>query len=895
MRTIKPLRLGVLHRVIEIQRRPQLIVSVFAATSLAAPKQMLPEMALWKLVEKSLGTGATLDEGYSKPAGEVLVHGSFFSPHGQAEPVSFVGLELQREGKKLIDKRLAILGRREWKHGVPSNPEPLSTLKLDWTCAFGGADDAINPAGRGLKPKDSSAPWLLPQIEDPKHLIVSPSDRPRPAGFGPMDLASVSRRALAGTYGEDYIEKHFPGPPPNFDARFFHTALEDQRIAGFFREGDRVAFINMNAERSRVEGEVPPLRGRAFVQRGVAGELVDVPLRIDTLIAFPNDGVLVSVHRGLVPVREDDASDITTLVIAAEDLSTTRPVEHYAEVVKRRTDRDKHGALWCLRDVDLAPPPELGWESTGLPEDDLVAMNKADFLLQKRAEAARGRMITEQRAKLAAEGNDPDTYLPLPPPEELPPPVEDAEGLIRYMEKSFARLEQEKADAEKRKLEAEEKAKEEAKRQGLDWEQLVAEARREGAGPPKPTAKPTVERMREQVELARNANMPLEIFEKMLEDQTWVANLVQQDEQLLQTYRMYAHYRDPAAPLEGDASAGIRQRLVEAHRAGKRPDEVDGRLDGTGADLSQLNLTGANLSNGLFECANLTNTVLDKANLENTVLTRAKLHQTRFVGANLKGANLGDTTFAKVDFSEASLPKLWFTKSRIEEASFVRADLAESYFLDSTLGKVDFSNANLQKVLFYKLDLRGARFSGANLEKAQFVECDLTGVDFTQANLNSAVFLKTRAEGACLAGASLIKSAWPMEVAAKGVDLRGAHVERACFRGAGLQSADLSGATLTQCDFGNADLTDAKLTEANAKGSLFIRANLTGVNARGASFMEAVLSNATLYGADFSKTNLYGAILSRARGDDKTRFTGAHLEVLLREPRYEKPEEESRG
>ncbi len=170
MRTIKPVRLGVMHRVLDLGRRPHLIVTVLAASKLGAPKELLAEASIWKLSEKCIGTGVILDEGYSKPAAEIVVHGSFHPPHGKADPVSFAGVEIVEGERKLVDKRVAILGRREWRFGIPTNPEPVGELKLDWTNAFGGDDHPTNPSGKGMKPKDSDAPWLLPQLEDPEHL-----------------------------------------------------------------------------------------------------------------------------------------------------------------------------------------------------------------------------------------------------------------------------------------------------------------------------------------------------------------------------------------------------------------------------------------------------------------------------------------------------------------------------------------------------------------------------------------------------------------------------------------------------------------------------------------------------------------------------------------------------
>jgi len=882
MRTIKPIRLGVLHRVLELGRKPHLIVTVFAAMKIGGEKELVPEFTLWKLVEKSIGTGTILDEGYSKPAGELVVHGHFHAPHGKPEPVSFAGVEISRDNAKLIEKRVAILGRREWRSGVPTNPEPVDTLKLDWTNAFGGDEHPTNPLGRGMKPKDDTAPWLLPQIEDPKHLIRAPGDRPRPAGFGPLDLGSIERRELAGNYGGDYLETRFPGPAADMDPRFFHTAREDQRISGFFRGGERIAFVNMHPKHSRLEAVLPAHVGRAFIQRGERTNLIEIPLRIDTIIAFPTDELLVAVHRAMVPVDEDDASDITTLVLGAEDPSMPRTVDHYKSVMTKRTDRENHGALWALQDEDLMPQREAGWGSARMPEDDLTLLAKTDDLLLKRSAAKREHALASKRQEMQARGHDP-SVLPVPPAEAPPPSLDDVPALVEYVEKLAKRNEEEKAKGEALKAELLKKGRDAAESAGRpwEWEASVAQLRREASGPPK-TPRQMFDRMKDQMTLARNAGVaiPGAAFE---EDSEFFRLAEEQYKQLLDGYRTSVHWRDAAERLDAEASAKVRERFVAARAAGKRPQDVDG----TGADLSKLDLSGMDLSGALLECADLTDTVLDGANLDSAVLTRAKLSRTRFRAANLSNANLGDATLSDVDFSEAKLNKALFPKSRIDKAAFVGADLADVNFFEASFGSVDFSKAKLPRIPFIKSDLKNARFAAADLEKSQFVECDLSGVDLADAKLDGVVFYKTRADGAVFTRASMKKMAWPSEVTAVNADLREAKIELACLRGANLRNTDFTGASLLQCDLGNADLTDAKLTGVDARATLFIRANMTRLNARGASFIEAILSNAILAGADFSKANMFRAVLSRARGDDKTRFTGANVEVVLHEPRYD--------
>jgi hypothetical protein len=129
-------------------------------------------------------------------------------------------------------KRLRVSGDREWLassgHPVISAPVPFQRLDLGWHRAFGGATevmldadtpfeltDPFNRFGRGFDaeklardygealraqsgyPKLSSYRRLLPNIEDPSHLITSPTEVPLPVCWGtvPMECGFLYKSA----------------------------------------------------------------------------------------------------------------------------------------------------------------------------------------------------------------------------------------------------------------------------------------------------------------------------------------------------------------------------------------------------------------------------------------------------------------------------------------------------------------------------------------------------------------------------------------------------------------------------------------------------------------------------------------------------------------------------
>ena len=99
---------------------------------------------------ETLPPGKPLDELMPKTRGEVLLAGSAYANNGLATTEQQVRLQLGD-----IDKRLRVLGDREWLYGLLplfqiSPPVPFTRMPLLWSKAFGGERHPGNPDGCGL-------------------------------------------------------------------------------------------------------------------------------------------------------------------------------------------------------------------------------------------------------------------------------------------------------------------------------------------------------------------------------------------------------------------------------------------------------------------------------------------------------------------------------------------------------------------------------------------------------------------------------------------------------------------------------------------------------------------------------------------------------------------------
>ncbi len=259
MKTIKPLRLSLLVRPYAVARKVHAVITIFAPFRLDEPQHLVTDIEMWPGVGKVLGEGGILDEGLAKVSGEVFVAGSCHPPN-PPQAVSYVGVLVGEDREPRVKKRIAVIGDREWKSGVPTAPQPFSSMPVTWERAFGGPEFAKNPLGRG--------PTLLPNLEDPERLVRSPSETPDPETFLPYDPAWPQRLSKMGTkYDEKWLEERYPGPAEDVDPTCYHAGGEDQRLAGYFSGGERFVIENMHPEKHRIEGHLPKLTARAFITR----------------------------------------------------------------------------------------------------------------------------------------------------------------------------------------------------------------------------------------------------------------------------------------------------------------------------------------------------------------------------------------------------------------------------------------------------------------------------------------------------------------------------------------------------------------------------------------------------------------------------------------------------
>ncbi|HEY1692681.1 MAG TPA: DUF2169 domain-containing protein [Polyangiaceae bacterium] len=739
-----------------------------------------------------------------KPRAEVFLVGSCHAPGGK--PVAECSV---RFAVGSWSKSLRVSGRREWTALGPSRPTPFVTRPLDWSHAFGGAGYERNPCGTGFDAKE------LASVEAPAALVRSKSDRPEPAGFGPINPAWPQRAGTMGTkYDAASYAKRAPFYAEDFDWTHFLAAPRDQWLEGYLRGDEELVLQNVHPGAPVFSTRLPGLRIRAFsIDR--ARSVCEARMNLDTLLVDAEKGRLVLTWRGHVPCREIDRSDVESVLVASEKLADDPlPPGHYqtqleafhADPIGVLMDEMMPGAKEARAALEAAAgslPQIAAMQSPTdaalavLGNEDIVTLGASAAERPEALERARSAASRIEKAVAHAKEAKAQAQATLPegvalPPDEPPPRTanelaEEAPDVRAQVTRAIeSGLREGRAQAEKA---------------GLAGEKL----------PPA-----FAEQLAELEKLRAQLDGP-ELQKKLAMASPPRASEIRPDADLSHrpmAGRDFSGLDLSGANLEGAILGGA--RLVGTRLAGAnlRSAVLQG-ADLSGADLSDTDLTRATLNDASAMFADFRRARLEQTLLGKTVLRGARFDGARGVMVLFSGADLSGARFARASFFKAI-----GEDTRMEEADFADAEVVQCGFVRCKGRKASFARAALGNTTFLQSDLRGATFAGATGVATSFMNADLGEADFRRCTLHDAHFMEASAVAAVFHGA----------------DLRGAELIRAVLDGASFERANLFGANL-----GRASLNATRFTGASLYRARFTGAAGKDPDFEGANTKEAIL------------------------------------------------------
>jgi uncharacterized protein YjbI with pentapeptide repeats len=815
---------------------------------------------IWPTAVEALGEQAILDEGLPKTNGEFLVYGAAYPPVGYtAQPIS-VNVTLGN-----LQKKLAVFGDRSFNAlGLRSAPEAFQRMPITPAQAFGGPSDARNPTGKGADLSPSARTGLpqqsMPNVEAPNRLMVSPTDRPEPAGFWALTAAAPQRAELLGRFDNNWLKHRWPHLPTDTQDVYYQTAPSDQRLTGFFRGDERVSIQNMHGQFSSLESSLPGLRARVFVVQSVkADETVfkELSAPLETVWLLPDQLTGLVLYRAVVGLSEIDACDILNLYVELEPMAEAPQSleQHYQKFL-------------ILSGAELAP--DEATDADALVDDEPAAQAKAP----------------EAQAKALQPPSPPP-----PPPDpqlerelrELKALGQDAENKLNALKQSgvdFTKMEK-MMNLPKGNLSAAETKKliDESytatlnlfKNSGKTDAELIAllAARPDSAGAAQLLANTPggLQGLLDDVKKSSDEYFALE-----------EAQLKAEQEQP-PTPAEQATPAGDAAGQDGNAGAGLlhdRQWVIDQHARGESFVDQDlNHLDLSGLDLCDADFSGAQLAEVNFTQARLERTRFDGALLSTAIFTGANLS-----AASLKGVSAGNSDFKQCNLSRANLRDGDFSEGNFDQANFDYSDLKSAIFSGSSMNGLSAKGAVAENASFEACSLIDANFTDARLKSVSFNDSVMTGANLTDALCQRTDFSGANLSKAKLSGAGLQDSEANAKTSFAQAVMFRANLTGANWAGPCLDEVNFDEAVMNKADLTGASMQRARLIRVLAREACFDKVNLEGADLTGINLLEGALRGAKLRGCKLQMANLYGVdfLDAKTEGCD---FTGSDLERTI--------------
>jgi hypothetical protein len=258
---------------------------------------------------------------YKRPGTDIYVSGHAWAPKGK--PVTEL-LTAVKVGS--CQKGVRVFGTRVWYRGAlglkTSAPRPFESMPLRYERSFGGVAQATgqehpeyeprNPVGIGLYGSAKEAvEQPLPNLEDPAHLMSSPTERVPPAGFGPIARSWQPRLGFAGTYDEAWVEQRAPLWPTDFDPRFFHAAAPGLVASPVLKGGEPVVIAGLSPD-GQIAFPLPRYRlmAKSFFRHRVDRR----ELLLDAVQLEPDEKIVTLIWRATIPAHQELSLHEHTLI-----------------------------------------------------------------------------------------------------------------------------------------------------------------------------------------------------------------------------------------------------------------------------------------------------------------------------------------------------------------------------------------------------------------------------------------------------------------------------------------------------------------------------------------------------------------------------------------------------
>ncbi|HEY7803665.1 MAG TPA: DUF2169 domain-containing protein [Orrella sp.] len=792
--------------------------------------QVEDSRVLWKLAKQHWPARA-LDEGFPKAGGEFFCFGVAYPPADLSQGPFIASV---RVGQAKRD--LAIYGQRIFgllgsvqEVTPPRNPVPISLQN-----AFGGASHATNPDGVGYLAKSGQA---APSVEDPNDPITSPTSRAEPAGFWPLPVTSEQRSQHLGTFDRQWLEKDWPNFAPDTNMAFFQMAHPAQQLPGSL-VGDEVGeIVGMHPTQTRLLFNLPGKRVRCVFKRTHStNDLFEgwahTTMQPETLYLFPNEGVGVLLHRGLVQVDRADALDLAEVLFQLEPASLNTPPS------------DIMMQLYRARWLQPTEPPATTSDGNLAASTAAIAAAASAAAPKRVTRSGNVKLWPEFEYVLSQPGISAETAQAI---REAKDPVEAlAIELRRQLRDGRAAYEAAIKDSG---------LTEQTYLQALSEVPQIKQVLGVNAGS-----------FSLSVELERLTGFVDTLVDNLRRSKPTGSSEVQTGGQVASE----SAGEVPDNAPDAETLAQIRGFMQEQ---ASKPTQFRGMnlsglylvgLDLAGQDFSHAicegtqfrgcNLAGATFSEAILTRADFTHSKINASDFSGSVCQQATFDEAVLTQSNLTNADLTDCSFKGACFDGAILKKAKLSQSDLTGASFVRVVATESAFNESLIDQCDFTGAELGRVDFIKARISNSKFNEVTSDRLEFSGAALKDCQFTGSVLRASVaMLKPLFDGCRFENTDLSGSNWST---------------------ATIINSLFSACTLDKLDLSSGQLQKTRFSRSQAFSLSFFSCTMQAVDLVQNNLMQASFHGTDIKSSSMMGNNMYGADFTESKFDDQTAFEG---------------------
>jgi uncharacterized protein YjbI with pentapeptide repeats len=854
MKIIKPNRLSCLTRPYKYLNKHHLAVTVYAMVDFSADFCLDTEQALWGTFNeesvRNFGVEA-LDFGIPKRTPEIILNAYGYGAYA-VNGRTAVSVSLNN-----VRKDLWVSGDRYWSDGKPTAPLPFDAIPINWRNAYGGAGFEENPQGKGHRATELGGMQVrfLPNIEDPAHPVIREGQRYGPAGYSAIPIESAGRNRMLGTYDEHWRVHEFPGFARDIDWAYFNQSPASQRLHRL-QAGDEIVFTHMHPGKEKLVTAVPPLAARVFIKREEidareAGFLEEVPLKLTTYWAYPHLEKAILLYQGAAPVREDDASDVSHILYAAEQTGSARTPAYYEGVFHQRVDPET-GAFYAMLDKQLVDARFI--RSTSLDEIELSPLLR-NKLRKLEKELARNAPREENPLAKSEEAGRAQT--------ELAWLKKSRDGKISRDEvvEDMLRRQQEAMTLRAARNRFREQRQASTQRPG-EVTQAIKDERRRFL---EERRQASLASLREEAE--RNVEVSLgsqATSNHDAQDQLRRLRLRQ-----IEQFEEMASRAPGARPVKRDWSGkpkalyrifGLDQMTGEPLPAGYDAYELHGFV-ASGVSYAGRNLGGAAIRASRISGCNFTKSRMAGCDVDEVV----------FHDCDFSSVDWSQSHFRRCQFIDCRLPGVQSDKARFEDCRFVRSDMSTWMHFRITLTGCVFEHCRFVNFSCMRGRLTQVAFKNCHFLRHAFMKGEIKGLRMEACQIDSMSFVGIRTvRGLDIYRCEASKLYVSPETRMQGIAISHSTIAASSFRKVDFDQGDVVGSDLSTCDFSEANMREIGLRDSFFKRSLFIRSDLSRARVVNSDFSEAQMKSAGLTAADMRHVSFFSAELSMIEADAST-------------------------